>query len=866
MIRLALHGSWRRFRASPALTVLPVTAIGLGAAAVLSVQLLNRAALASLDASLEAVSPGADLRVESLVVAPGAVPDSAWPAVLRVPGVAAAAPVVRLPEVVVAPLGPEAAPAVPLLVWGVDLISGRFASLGDGEDGAGGHAAPDAFFAGGLALPRSVADALGARLLDPVRVVSGDRGREAVVAALTDADGGGAGFMDIAFAQGLRGRSGLDRIEVRLREGVDPDVVAAAIAARVPGVRAISGATLREEGADLFAAFRLNLTALSAVSLLVAAFLVSASVRAMLVLRRREIGLYRALGASREGVFRALLLEVALIGLVGAAAGIPLGFLGASAALDQVAATVTNFYLLERIESLRLTPEVAALAILVAVGAALLGALGEVFAASGRAPAELLRPGRRMPAPSARATRWRRLIPGVAGGGLLLFAGAAALHPEGDAALLGGGFAAGAAALVGAALLPRAGLALARRAVGSRGRGTAFFRGVGAALREPGSTGAPAAALTVAVAILVGVAALVGSFRETLDAWLRQTLVADIYVSSFGARGPSRREPLDPATVDALLSAPEVMNADLLRALPVRMEGRPVQVFGIRPALPRAAERFAFLDKPEGTMDGLAAGGVLISEPLARRLGLARGDLLDLPGSRAPPPAAGPARAPIVGVFRDYGNEAGSLFLDRARMARLYPSGVEAGGVPDGPVHGVALYLRPGADVAAVSARLARELPATLGVADNERLRRRALRVFDQTMAVTGLLEVLALAIAVLGLALSLWTLARERAAETALLRALGESRFEAGAGFVGRGALIGALALVLGGGAGALLTLLLVRVVNPLWFGWSLELHWPLASLAGDGVVVLVVGMAAGLVAARLASRTGASALVAEV
>ena len=213
-------------------------------------------------------------------------------------------------------------------------------------------------------------------------------------------------------------------------------------------------------------------------------------------------------------------------------------------------------------------------------------------------------------------------------------------------------------------------------------------------------------------------------------------------------------------------------------------------------------------------------------------------------------------------------------------MNRLYPaeppavppSGVlqQAGrgaGTDDGaPVHGVALYLEPGSNAAAVAARLERELSGDLEIVPNHRLRERALAVFDQTMAVTGLLEVFALAIAAIGIALSLWTLARERSAESALLRALGESRRQVAAGFLGRGALIGGLALALGGGTGAILTLLLVRVVNPLWFGWSLDLHWPVGSLAGEGAVVVLVGVLAAALPARLASRTGAAALVEEV
>ena len=101
-----------------------------------------------------------------------------------------------------------------------------------------------------------------------------------------------------------------------------------------------------------------------------------------------------------------------------------------------------------------------------------------------------------------------------------------------------------------------------------------------------------------------------------------------------------------------------------------------------------------------------------------------------------------------------------------------------------------------------------------------------------------------------------------ERVPEIALQRALGASRSQVVAGFAGRAVLIAGLALLIGGGAGALLTLLLVRVINPLWFGWSLDLHWPAANLAALAGAVLLAGLLAAAIPARLASRVSAAEL----
>ena len=613
--------------------------------------------------------------------------------------------------------------------------------------------------------------------------------------------------------------------------------------------------TLRAEGAELFSAFRLNLLALSAVSLLVAAFLVYASVRAALAARRQEIGLYRALGASAPRVGALLLGEVFLTALAGAALGIPVGALAAGASLDRVSATITNFYLLERIESVTLDPGAVLIAGFVAVLAALLGAAPEVFAEASRAPVALLAPGRAPASPTRR--RVLRLWPPVTATVLIGLAAWPLVDGGSWPARLGSGFGAAGALLVGAALLPGAVIRLAARF--RAGQGSAVGRGILAALREPGSTAPPVAALVVAVAMLVGVSSLIGSFRATLDAWLGETLAADIYVSRAGGPGriAAERRALSPEVLAVIAADVDVRDRDLLRALRIRLAGRPVSVLGVDAALPAAGERFSILGDRDAALGGFRGGDVLVSEPLARRLGLQEGEQLLLPAVDG----SGYSLR-VAGVYRDYGNETGALFLDRDRMNRLYPPapGTEA------PVHGIALYLREGAVRAEVVTRLERTLGPRANVTDNATLRSRALRVFDQTMAVTGLLRAFALVIAALGMGLFLWTLVRERLPEVALNRALGASRTQVACGFFGRAFVIVGLSLLIGGGAGVLLTLLLVEVVNPGWFGWSLELHWPVGVLLAQSVAVLLAGLLAAVLPARLASRVDGTALRQEI
>ncbi len=841
MIRLLLGAAPDRIRAAPALFALQLAAISLGVGAVLSVEILNRAALDTLSASLEVISGERQLVVTGILEEPGSVPDAAWPAVLGVSGVAGASPVLRLPGRTLVRGEREAT----LPIWGVDLLSGSFDFAAPGAEAAVFSAA--AFFAGGVVLPAPAAEALDAGTGDRVRI---EAGPEVVVAGISS---GAAAFLDLAAAQALRGSPGFDRLEVAVGEGRDPDAVIREIEAGVPGVRVETAGALREQGADLFAAFRLNLRALSAVSLLVGAFLVYASVRAALAARRREIGLYRSLGAPAGTVGALLLGEVFLTTVAGVLLGVPVGALAASGALDRVSATITNFYLLERIESVSVTPGAIATSALVGLAAGILGALPEVWAESRRPLARLLAPGREIGGRVSGGARWLAAGAGVC---LLALAGWPLLSPGGWLSGFGGGFVVAGALLVGAALLPGAALGLLSPLAAAAPQWSAFGRGVVAAIREARSTAPPAAALVVAVTMVVGVTALVGSFRATLEGWLESTLAADIYVSR--SRGPGRvaaeRRRLPPPVLDITAADPEVLHRDLLRAVRVRLGGRPTSVFGVEAALPEASARFRFLAGRDGALAGFRNGEILISEPLARRLGVAPGDSLTLPT-----PGGGHA-ARVAGIYRDYGNESGALFLDRGLMDRLWPP-------PRTPeVHGLALYLREGAEPGAVADRLERDLAGSAFFVDNRTLRSRALEVFDQTMTVTRLFRAFALLIAALGVGLALWTLARERVAEIALERALGAEKNQVVSGFLGRAFVVTGLGLGIGGGAGCLLAVLLVEVVNPNWFGWTLELHWPVGPLALSGAAVALSGLLAAALPARLAAGTDAAALRPEI
>jgi putative ABC transport system permease protein len=105
------------------------------------------------------------------------------------------------------------------------------------------------------------------------------------------------------------------------RPGEDPEVVAARIRERVPGISALSPAEAQTQIDRALVFMRSLVLGSAVVALLVASLAVANTMVTAVVERRREIGLRRVVGATRGQVIRLLVAEAALMGAIGAVFG-----------------------------------------------------------------------------------------------------------------------------------------------------------------------------------------------------------------------------------------------------------------------------------------------------------------------------------------------------------------------------------------------------------------------------------------------------------------------------------------------------------------------------------------------------------------
>ena len=202
----------------------------------------------------------------------------------------------------------------------------------------------------------------------------------------------------------------------------------------------------------------------------------------------------------------------------------------------------------------------------------------------------------------------------------------------------------------------------------------------------------------------------------------------------------------------------------------------------------------------------------------------------------------------MVDVFYDYGSEKGFIVVDRSTMLRY---------LPDPAPSGIAVYVAPGANIDDV--RKAVEQAAAgrnILIFTNRSLRAEAIRVFDRTFAITYALELVAVIVAIIGIAGALLTVVIDRRRELGLLRFLGASVSQVRKIIFLEAGLIGLLANLAGLALGFVLSLLLIFVINKQSFGWTIQLHLPVLLLLAALMLVFLATVLSGFYPARIATR----------
>ena len=853
-MRLLLRFGLRHHRRHPLQTVLTLLGIAAGVALLVAMQTAQRTAESAFDQALATVAGNA---THTVTAGPEGLPVAGYVALHAELGGRGLAPALRTiarvadrPErIVLRVLGVDPFADVALRPWASAGASAG-ASLPIGALVTG----PGAFVATPSLLRRLQLQSGSAMTL----TVGGRPCVGRCVGALAVGDELAAGLddvllVDIATAQEWSGRlDRIDRLDLRVDEANVAPTLAAVRERFGPGVR-ITAAGAQQGGlGQLARGFRINLTALSLLSLVVGAFLVHETMRLSVVARRAQFGVLRALGVRGAQLAWAVAIEAAAIGLVGSAIGTALGALAAQALLAPLVRTLNDHYATFSLQQVDYEPGVLLAGTLLGGGMALLAGLGPAIAAGRVSARSVLVPARA--AADAPPSPWRALrtiVPlALLGAVLLATVGTRLVQAYvGTLAVVLAAVAAVPPAMAGF-------LAVADRVLAPLGPFARYVARSTAAARD--HLALPVAAMVLAIATTIGMATMVGSFRDSVAGWLEEVLPGDVFVSVPGGVD-ERTQPFVPAIAAAMRDTPGVVAATAYHRTVVAMRGGradaadDVDLVGVQPT-PTWSASFPLLrgDDARGRAAIANDAGAWVSEPLAFRWGLAVGDALTVAT------AAGPVPLPIAAIYRDYSNERGEVIVGDGWLAAHFTVGTTALG----------FEVARGTDVATVVAAL-RVSAAAAGdqaveVRGQRDLRERSLAIFDRTFAITGVMRLLCLVVAFIGIYAAFAALQLERGAEIGLLRCLGARPRQIGVVVLGQTALLGLCAGVLALPLGACIGHVLAHVVNQVSFGWTLvAVAVPPAALGEALLLAVAASSLAGLQPAwRFARMRPAAAL----
>ncbi|MEJ1171781.1 FtsX-like permease family protein [Variovorax sp. CCNWLW235] len=849
--------SWQELRHHPWRNAAAVLAVMLGVALAFSVQLINASALDEFSSAVRSVNGQPDLEVRAVQ---GSFDEAVFAQLARHPQVALASPVLEFQGFALA--GER---QVPMRVIGVDALAlpaiapalmpqprknaDRFAML------VPGHVFLNAAARNVLGLPAKAAEDRA----ETVELRSGGAWQRLEVAGHVAATGTALAVMDIGAAQDLFDKAGqLSRVDLRLTPGTDRAAFIASLQ-RAPGWPA--GLQFSEPGdaaervSNLSRAYRVNLTVLALVALFTGAFLVFSVLALSVAKRAQQFALLGVLGLTPRERLRLVLAESFVLGLIGSAAGLGLGTALAAFALRVLGGDLGGGYFQGVAPTLHWSSGSALLYGGLGVLAALVGGWWPARAAQALPEAQTLKG--LGAAPVQGKSHWLAL-------GLIAASAALANMPAVGGIPVAAYLSVGCLLVGGITALPWLIALLYDRIAPAFAQRVLPMLAIERARRMRGTAAVAVSGVVASLSLAVALTVMVASFRDSVTRWLDVVLPADLYLratssgrsANSGTQSSSDTATFSPAFVQALAQLPGVERTGTLRTRSLQLDPAQPAVTLIARSLEGGAAQTLPLVGPSLPVP---AGqiGIYVSEPMVELYGAKPGALFaPLSNALGTTSGSAPAAFFVAGVWRDYARQFGAITMDARDFERL---------TGEREVSDVSLWLAPGASEGAVQAAV-RELAArqpsgidgsgsSIEISSVGQIRATSLRIFDRSFAVTYWLQAVAIAIGLFGIAASFSAQVLARRKEFGLLAHLGFTRRQVLAVVAGEGAAWTAIGAVAGLLLGLAVSVVLVKVVNPQSFHWTMDLLVPWGRL----VVLCGAVVVAGTVTAWLAGRAAA-------
>lgn len=868
LLRLLKTYSLPELRLHPWRYLAAVLAIMLGVALAFSVHVINASALNEFSSALRTVQGEPDVQIK----APNAqgFDEALYARVASHPAVELASPVIEVDTYAL--LGES---KKPIRLLGIDAlvaggISPRLFPIPDEGANRLAFLSPGQVFLNATAA--QLAQAKQLKL-----VIGGEslRTQSLQVAGRVNTTGAPLAVMDIAALQEMMGMQGptasrLSRIDVKLTDTAraDPSKALADLVLP-PGVTLQNPLDASERTSNLSRAYRVNMTVLALVALFTGAFLVFSVLSLAVAKRGQQLALLGVLGLTARERLQLVMSEAAALGVVGAITGIALGTALAALGLQLLGGDLGGGYFSGASPPLQWSTSAALIYALLGLAAALVGAWWPARAAQALPLAQTLKG---LGASRHSRSQWWVALFLIAGGALLVWVKPLFGIP------LAAYLAIGLLLVGGIGLLPVLVKLLYDRLAPWVAHRALPLLAVERARRQRDTAAVAVSGVVAALALAVALTVMVASFRGSVMRWLDAVLPAPLYLRLATGTSSAQLISFPPELVQAVQQTTGVERVVGLRTVPMQLDPTKPNVMLIaRPLLDPQRDLPIVensLTPPSAAARAAGAMPMYVSEAMVDLYGAELGEVLDQKWPLAHMECAlsaiknianqvastnlSGAKTPVfyvAGVWRDYARQFGAVAID----SQLYRSIT-----CDDRVNDLAIWRATTADPKAVKTALrdtltrhaSPEIAPLIEFASSDEIRAISLRIFDRSFAVTYWLQAVAIAIGLFGVAASFSAQVLARRKEFGLLAHLGLTRSQILKVVAGEGAawtLIGSLAGAL---LGLVVSWVLVHVVNPQSFHWTMDLDIPWLRIA----LLCVAVIAAGTLTAWIAGRAAAS------
>jgi len=657
---------------------------------------------------------------------------------------------------------------------------------------------------------------------------------------LTSAFGGSLAIMDIYAAQKMfgRGRS-FDRIDLAVKEGRTIRQAEDELRKRLgPGLQVEPPSGRGQQFEAMLAAYSMMVNITSAFALFIGMFIIYNAFAIAVTQRRSEIGILRALGATRRQIRALFLGESVVMGVIGSLAGLAFGLLIAQGIAASIGGLITDVYgVAQRTDEIARDPWLLVFALVIGIGSSIVGAVIPARNAARVDPVQALQKGKYQVL-SAGESRLR-----IALAFALTAVALVCLNIDGPRWVFYLGFAL--SMLAALLLTPLLAVALSRalRPLLKWLRPVEGALAADSLIQAPRRTSASVAALMLSLALVVGFSGMARSAYHSILVWMDATLNPDLFVSpSSNIVTRTIRFPAEMG--DQIAAIPGIARVQRVRDARVMFRGTPVMIVAAEVGSIAQTVRIMPVagDAADMYRRTAAGDGLIVSDNLAQLQGLHLGETIEINAPR------GVIRLPIVGINVDYSDQQGAVLMDRQLFVRYWN---------DDSVNIFRVYLQPGARMPDVRARiLERFAGRQIFVLTNADLRQYILQITDQWFGLTSLQIAVAVLVAILGIVNTLTVSITDRRRELGVLQAVGGLRGQIRRTIWLEALSIAAIGLTLGFALGAIALNYVLQIVHNDIAGMRLDYMFPYPTVLSLVPVMLAAAFIAAIWPAESAVR----------